>query len=66
MAKNKNTTKDMKDDEIKKFVDEKREALRKSRFGTAGSKGKNISGPRALRKDIARALTEMNARKNNS
>jgi len=42
---------------------EKREALRTFRFGGAGSRSRNVREGRNLRKDIARILTELNARK---
>ena len=41
---------------------EKREALRVFRFGGAGSRSRNVREGRNLRKDIARILTELNAR----
>ena len=41
---------------------EKREALRVFRFGGAGSRSRNVREGRSLRKDIARILTELNAR----
>lgn len=39
-----------------------REKLRAFRFGGAGSRTRNVREGRALRKDIARILTELNAR----
>jgi len=39
---------------------EKREALRQFRFGTAGSKTRNVKEGQNLKKDIARILTEKN------
>ena len=44
-------------------LSEKREALRTFRFGGAGSRSRNVREGRNLRKDIARILTELNARK---
>ena len=41
---------------------EKKEALRVFRFGGAGSRSRNVREGRNLRKDIARILTELNAR----
>lgn len=41
---------------------EKREALRVFRFGGAGSRSRNVREGRNLRKEIARILTELNAR----
>jgi ribosomal protein L29 len=43
-------------------LSEKREALRTFRFGGAGSRSRNVREGRNLRKDIARILTELNAR----
>jgi ribosomal protein L29 len=50
-------------DELNKIVADKREELRALRFSVAGSKNRNVKLGRELRKDIARALTELNARK---
>ncbi|OGG57490.1 50S ribosomal protein L29 [Candidatus Kaiserbacteria bacterium RIFCSPHIGHO2_01_FULL_55_17] len=49
-------------EELKKAIAEKREALRQFRFGGAGSRTRNVREGRALRKDIARILTELRAR----
>jgi ribosomal protein L29 len=49
-------------EELRRFVTEKREALRAFRFAMAGSKKKNVKEGRALRKDIARILTELRHR----
>lgn len=40
-----------------------REALRTFRYASAGSRTKNVREGRMLRKQIARLLTEVNARK---
>ena len=45
-----------------KEIAEKQEALREFRFSLAGTKIRNIREGRALRKDIARRLTELNSR----
>ena len=50
-------------EDLHKLVSEKREALRAFRFGSAGSRSRNTREGRNLRKEIARALTEVNARK---
>lgn len=42
---------------------EKRAALRSFRFNIAGAKVKNVKEGRNLRKDVARILTELNAKK---
>jgi ribosomal protein L29 len=44
-------------------VSDAREALRKFQFQMAGGKAKNVREGRALKKQIARVLTEMNKRK---
>jgi len=49
--------------DLKKLLNEKREALRVFRFGAAGAKTKNVKEGRAIRKDIARILTAMNSKK---
>jgi len=49
-------------EDIKKLVDEKREALRAFRFGGAGSRARNVREGRTLRKEIARFLTELRRR----
>ena len=46
--------------ELKTLVAEKYLALRNFRFAVAGSKNRNVREGRALRKDIARALTILN------
>lgn len=49
--------------DLMKLLGEKREALRVFRFGTTGSKTKNVKEGRELRKDIARILTTINSSK---
>jgi ribosomal protein L29 len=49
---------------LAKLVEDKREALRALRFSATGSKNRNVKQARNLRKEIARALTEVSARKN--
>ena len=49
--------------ELDKLVIEKTNALREFRFGSSGSKTKNVKLGRTLRKDIARIMTEMRVRK---
>lgn len=43
-------------------IAEKRESLRKFRFGEAGSRSRNVREGRTLRRDIARILTELKSR----
>jgi ribosomal protein L29 len=50
-------------EELATYVNDKREELRALQFNVAGSKNKNVKAARNLRKEIARALTETNARK---
>jgi ribosomal protein L29 len=47
---------------LRQELTDKREALRVFRFGGAGSRSRNVREGRGLRKDIARILTEINAR----
>ncbi len=55
--------KDKKPEELKKDLAAFQEDLRKIRFNVAGTKGlKNNAG--ALRKDVARIMTELRARNN--
>lgn len=49
--------------DLSKMLGEKREALRVFRFGGAGAKTKNVREGRAIRKDIARIMTSLNAQK---
>ncbi len=49
--------------DLTKLAAEKREALRVFRFGVAGSKVKNVKEGSALKKEIARILTETALRK---
>ena len=48
--------------DLQKEIADKRESLRAFRFGEAGSRTRNVREGRNLRKDIARLLTEINAR----
>ena len=48
--------------EILALITEKREELRKISFGTAGSTMRNVHAGRNLRRDIARAMTELTSR----
>ena len=49
--------------ELYKLLSENRDALRKFRFEISGSRTRNVKQGRAIRKDIARVLTEMNKHK---
>ncbi len=46
--------------DLVKALGERREMFRKLRFGTAGSKTRNVKEGASLRKDIARIMTELN------
>jgi|GEM_PF-298678 len=50
--------------DLMKEVTEKREALRKSRFTTAGAGAKDVMKIRTTRKEIARIMTELTNRQN--
>ncbi len=50
------------DAELTEFLAEKRESLRVSRFGTAGSQNRDVRFVRKTRRDVARILTLMNQR----
>jgi len=58
----KQTLKDHSVEDLRKLADEKREALRRLRFAVAGSKNRNVKEASTLRKQIARALTELRKR----
>lgn len=49
--------------DLEKLLREKQAALRAFRFGIAGSKIRNVREGRTLRRDIARILTELAARR---
>lgn len=48
--------------ELLREAAQKREAIRKFRFDTAGSKIKNVKEGHIFKKDLARILTEINFR----
>ncbi len=50
------------DKDLDKLLVERKEELRGFRFGIAGSKVRDVKTGKNLRKDIARILTEKNAR----
>lgn len=47
-------------EDLVKVLGEKREDLRKMRFGTSGSKTRNVKEASMVRKEVARILTELN------
>ena len=48
--------------ELHKLISEKKEVLRDFRFGSAGSKTKNVKLSHTTKKDIARIMTELSIR----
>ena len=60
MAKKTDNFKGMEKDELKGKLVILQESLRVLKFKTEGSKSKNVKEALALRKQIARALTEIN------
>lgn len=50
------------DADLKGFISEKREELRTLRFSGAGSGMRDTKSISRIKKDVARALTEMNSR----
>lgn len=58
-----NDIKAKNDKELTDLLTEKREEMRAFRFGTAGSKTRDVRAQRKTRRSVARILTEVNARK---
>lgn len=48
--------------DLMKLLNDKKESLRVSRFGTSGSKNKNVKETKELKRDIARILTIINSK----
>ncbi len=48
--------------DLHKILNDAREGLREFRFGSAGSKTRNVKESSNLRKTVARVLTEINKR----
>lgn len=53
---------DKKTNELHKELADKRRQLQQFRFGASGSRARNPKAGRQLRQEIARILTELNAR----
>ena len=51
--------------ELVKLAQDKREELRALRFSVAGSKNRNVKLARGLRKEVARALTQLSSQRLN-
>ncbi len=49
--------------DLHKLITEKREGIRAFRFGSTGSKTKNVKLGKTLTKEIARIMTELSLRK---
>lgn len=58
----KNTLEKHTIEDLKKLAHDKREELRALRFSVAGSKNRNVKLASNLRREIARALTELRKR----
>lgn len=54
--------KEKSEKELQKLLKDNREQLRKFRFGIAGAGNKKSRQPKAIRKEVAQVLTEINAR----
>ncbi len=54
--------KEKNETELTKIIAEKREELRKLRFGVAGSAMRNVHAGKNLRREIAQVLTELTHR----
>ncbi len=61
MAK-KTTLKNHSVEELNALVTKKRDELRDLRFSVAGSKNRNVKQVKTLRREVARALTEVTAK----
>lgn len=62
MAK-KTTLKGTSKEDLVKLLSEKREELRKLRFEAAGARPKDSNAPAKVRKEIARIMTELGAKR---
>lgn len=56
------THKEKSNKDLIKTLNEKREALRKFRFGISGSKTRDVKEGKNARKEVAQILTELNSR----
>lgn len=59
----KNSFKEMNKEDLKKELVSLKESLRTIHFKAEGSKSKNVKEAATLKKQIARVLTELNAKK---
>ncbi len=58
--------KKMSDADIAKAHTEAKKTLMEFRFGTSSRQTKNVKEPKMIKKNVARMMTEMTARKNNA
>ena len=56
------TNKEKSNKDLIKTLNEKREVLRKFRFGISGSKTRDVKEGKNARKEVAQILTELNTR----
>ena len=56
------THKEKSNKDLIKMLNEKREELRKFRFGISGSKTRDVKEGKNSRKEVAQILTELNSR----
>ncbi len=54
--------KNQTEQDLNKLVVTKRKALQSFRFGSSGSKTRNVKEAKGLKRDVARILTELNSR----
>ena len=52
-----------KDSDLHKLLKDKREAFKAFRFGMSGTKTRDVKEGKALRRDVAQVLTELNKRR---
>lgn len=65
MKKKQNNLKDVKLEDLNKKLKELEEKIRLIKFKAEGAKSKNVKEGQMLRREVARVLTEINARKDN-
>ncbi|NQV93020.1 50S ribosomal protein L29 [Candidatus Kaiserbacteria bacterium] len=56
------THKEKSNKDLIKMLNEKRETLRKFRFGISGSKTRDVKEGKNARKEVAQILTQLNSR----
>ena len=63
MKKSMKSIREKNDGELRKLLTERREELRALRFTAAGARPKDSNAPAKVKKEIARILTELAARR---